>query len=41
MEKFAEDAELLQTLREYLKEHGQLRSTVVEGKESEGAKFRD
>ena len=41
MEKFAEDAELLQTLREYLKEHGQLRLTVVEGKESEGAKFRD
>ena len=41
MEKFAEDAELLQTLREYLKEHGQLRSTVVDGKESEGAKFRD
>jgi len=41
MEKFAEDAELLGQLREYLNEHGQLRSTVVEGKESEGAKFRD
>jgi len=41
MEKFAEDAELLGQLREYLKEHGRLRSTVVEGKESEGAKFRD
>ena len=41
MEKFAEDAELLGQLREYLKEHGLLRSTVVEGKESEGAKFRD
>jgi uncharacterized protein len=41
MERFAEDAELLQTLREYLKEHGLLRSTVVAGKELEGAKFRD
>jgi uncharacterized protein len=41
MEKFAEDAQLLQTLREYLKEHGLLKSTVIEGKESEGAKFRD
>ncbi|MBP5997419.1 MAG: RNA-binding transcriptional accessory protein [Azonexus sp.] len=41
MEKFAEDAELLGQLRVYLKEHGLLRSTVVEGKESEGAKFRD
>ena len=41
MEKFAEDAELLGQLREYLKAHGLLRSTVVEGKETEGAKFRD
>jgi uncharacterized protein len=41
MEKFAEDAGLLGQLREYLREHGLLRSTVVEGKESEGAKFRD
>ena len=41
MEKFAEDAELLGQLRVYMKEHGLLRSTVVEGKETEGAKFRD
>lgn len=41
MEQFAEDAQLLQTLRDYLKEHGLLKSTVVEGKETEGAKFRD
>jgi uncharacterized protein len=41
MEKFAEDAELLGQLREYLNDHGQVRSTVVEGKETEGAKFRD
>ncbi len=41
MEKFAEDADLLAQLREYLSEHGQVRSRVVEGKEVEGAKFRD
>ncbi|MDR2838657.1 MAG: RNA-binding transcriptional accessory protein [Azonexus sp.] len=41
MEKFAEDAELLQTLRDHLKDHGFLKSTVIEGKEIEGAKFRD
>ncbi len=41
MEKFAEDADLLRGLREYLSEHGHVRSTVVEGKENEGAKFRD
>ncbi|WP_153147867.1 Tex family protein [Dechloromonas sp. H13] len=41
MEKFAEDAELLGQLRAYLNEHGQVRSTVVAGKETEGAKFRD
>ena len=41
MEKFAEDAELLGQLREYLKDHGLVRAKVVEGKETEGAKFRD
>ncbi|MBS1190243.1 MAG: hypothetical protein H6R10_2035 [Rhodocyclaceae bacterium] len=41
MEKFAEDAELLGQLREYLTEHGVVKSTVIEGKENEGAKFRD
>ena len=41
MEKFAEDADLLRGLREYLTEHGRVRSKVVEGKENEGAKFRD
>ena len=41
MEKFAEDADLLAQLREYLTEHGLVRSKVVEGKETEGAKFRD
>ncbi|MBW7900119.1 MAG: RNA-binding transcriptional accessory protein [Rhodocyclaceae bacterium] len=41
MERFAEDAELLGALREYLEEHGVVKSVVAEGKENEGAKFRD
>jgi uncharacterized protein len=41
MEQFAEDAELLGTLRSYLDKHGVLKATVVPGKETEGAKFRD
>jgi uncharacterized protein len=41
MEQFAEDAALLGSLREYLDEHGVVKSTVVTGKELEGAKFRD
>jgi uncharacterized protein len=41
MEQFAEDATLLGELRTYLHEHGDVRSTVIEGKENEGAKFRD
>jgi protein Tex len=41
MERFAEDAELLQNLREYLLEHGVVESKVVEGKQDAGAKFAD
>lgn len=41
MERFAEDAELLGQLRDYLWEHGDLDVKVVAGKETEGAKFRD
>ncbi|NMF97178.1 RNA-binding transcriptional accessory protein [Aromatoleum toluolicum] len=41
IERFAEDAELLGTLRTWLQENGQVSSTVIEGKETEGAKFRD
>ena len=41
MEQFAEDAALLGSLREYLDEHGVVRSTVVADKETDGAKFRD
>jgi uncharacterized protein len=41
MERFAEDAELLGKLREQLQENGILTSVMAEGKEVEGAKFRD
>ncbi|MFB6358347.1 MAG: RNA-binding transcriptional accessory protein, partial [Thiohalorhabdaceae bacterium] len=41
MEEWAEDPELVGELREYAWEHGVLRSSVVDGKESEGAKFSD
>jgi len=41
MERFAEDAALLEKLRGYLNEHALIVSMVVEGKEDAGAKFRD
>ncbi|UTY57302.1 Tex family protein [Massilia sp. erpn] len=41
MERFAEDATLLQSLREYVQEHGVVDSKVVEGKQDEGEKFAD
>jgi uncharacterized protein len=41
MERFAEDATLLQALREYLTEHGIVESKVVEGKQEAGEKFAD
>jgi uncharacterized protein len=41
MERFAEDARLLDKLRRYLLEHAMISSRVVEGRETEGAKFRD
>ncbi len=41
MELFAEDAELLGKLREYLWNEGILKSQVVKGKEHEAAKFSD
>ncbi len=41
MERFAEDATLLQALREYLLEHGVVESKVVEGKQEAGEKFAD
>ena len=41
MERFADDASLLAKLRAFLKQHALIKSKVVEGKENEGAKFRD
>lgn len=41
MERFAEDAELLGELRSFIWQEGQLKVSVVDGKEHEGAKFRD
>ncbi|MBI4740771.1 MAG: RNA-binding transcriptional accessory protein [Betaproteobacteria bacterium] len=41
MEQFSEDAGLLGALRDYLTANGIVKSTVVEGKEAEGAKFLD
>ncbi len=41
MERFAEDAELIGNLREYVRENGELHSSLVSDKEREGAKFSD
>lgn len=41
MERFAEDAALLDKLRGFLKQEAVLTARVVAGKEEEGAKFRD
>ncbi len=41
MERFAEDAALVQSLRLYLQDHGVVESKVSAGKEQEGEKFAD
>lgn len=41
MEQFAEEADLLQSLRDYLWNNGIIESAVVEGKQKEGEKFSD
>ncbi len=41
MEAIAEDAALVGELRDWLWDKGQIRAKVVEGKENDGAKFRD
>jgi uncharacterized protein len=41
MERFAEDATLLQALRECVREHAVVDSKVVKGKQDEGEKFAD
>jgi uncharacterized protein len=41
MELFAEDADLVGRLRDYSWDHGKFTARVIEGKEAEGAKYRD
>src|SRR5690554_2639814 len=41
MERFSEDARLLERLRQTLRQDGRVVSRLVAGKEQEGAKFRD
>ncbi|HHF4074676.1 RNA-binding transcriptional accessory protein [Haemophilus influenzae] len=41
MERFAEDAGLLAKVRDYLAKNAVILSKVIEGKETEGAKFQD
>jgi uncharacterized protein len=41
MERFAEDATLLQSLRDYLQSHGVVEAKVIEGKEDAAAKYAD
>ncbi|MBO1519665.1 Tex family protein [Oceanisphaera pacifica] len=41
MERFAEQADVLDAVRQYLQEHGQLQSRVSAGQEQTGAKFKD
>ena len=41
MERFAEDAALLERLRTMLQQHALLRARLIAGKEQEGAKFSD
>ncbi|MFA6311568.1 MAG: Tex family protein [Sterolibacterium sp.] len=41
MERFSEDARLLEKLRHYLSDHALIVARVAEGKEAAGAKFRD
>lgn len=41
MERFAEDASLLQKVRNYLNKNAFIKSQIIEGKEREAAKFKD
>lgn len=41
MERFSEDAALLERLRSHLRDNGHVVSRLVQGKEAEGQKFRD
>ena len=41
MERFAEDAALLEKVRSYLWQHAELQAHVIPGKEQQGVKFKD
>jgi len=41
LERFAEDAALVGEMRQFLHDNGRLRARVIEGKETEGVKYRD
>lgn len=41
MERFAEDATLLEKVRSYLWQHAELQAHVIPGKEQQGVKFKD
>jgi uncharacterized protein len=41
MERFAEDADLLARVRQFMQDNAYLASRMIDGKEQEGAKFRD
>ena len=41
MERFAEDAKLLQKVRQYLYKNAHIKSQVIAGKELEGSKYKD
>ena len=41
MERFSEDAALIERLRAHLRDNGRVVSRLIEGKEAEGQKFRD
>jgi uncharacterized protein len=41
MERFAEDASLLQGLRDYVQEHGGVQARVIDGKQEAAAKYSD
>lgn len=41
MERFAEDAQLLQRIRQHMTQHGYVISQLISGKEKEAAKFSD
>lgn len=41
MERFAENADLIEELRTFVWQNGQIRARVADGKDEEGSKFRD